>query len=155
MKSSNFKILILLTIALIIWGRIAYRYINGESPNTPQVNTQDIVVSYKPKTYKLADTFTIAYPDRDPFLGILASRKTKASKKQTQSSKLKSPKYNIVYKGLVKQQQTNNEIFVVEINNTQHLLKQGQSIQDVKLLGGNSKKIKLLVNGKQQIVENK
>lgn len=156
MKSnSNFKILILLTIALLIWGSIAYRFFNITSPQTHQTNTKDIVVSYKPKTYKLNDSFTITYPKRDPFLGTLPNKKVKPSKKLTKPSKLKLPKYNFVYKGLVKQQQTTKKIFVIEINNTQYLLKKGQSIEDVKLLEGNSKTIKLLVNGKQQIVESK
>jgi hypothetical protein len=53
---------------------------------------------------------------------------------------------------MVKRQNTAEQIFVIAINNQEHLLKKGQSVEDVKLLQGTSKSITVRYKNKQKVI---
>ena len=138
---------------LIIWGIIGYKIISGINPETPETTNQNIAVNFTPKTNIKADTFSIKTVNRDPFLGTLmaTNRKTAISLK----SGIKKPYVvmpNITYGGLIKNQQSAQQIFVVNINNRQYLLKKGQIQDEVKLVSGNTKEIVVRFNSKAQTI---
>jgi len=60
---------------------------------------------------------------------------------------------NGINPGLVKKQNSAEKVFVVNINNKQYLLKQGQTIDSVTLVKGNTKQIVMRYQNKLQTVK--
>jgi hypothetical protein len=130
-------------IAVIgIWGTIAYKVINGINPEMPETNIESQLTSFTPKPIQEKDTFSIEPVERDPFLGTLIKKKAVISSSNKPSkTKEELPLPQIVYRGIIKEQKSSNQIFAVDINGNQYLLKKGQEINGVKLINGNSKEI--------------
>lgn len=148
------KTYILLTAVLGIWGTVAYKIVNGISPDQPEVTKQNFDVAFNPKQQKLIDTFSIKPVARDPFLGTLSTKKKIL--KQTKKIKAAVPDVKmptITYGGLIQRQQSKAKIFVVNINNKQYLLKQGQTTANVKLVKGSKSSIVVRFNGKNQTIK--
>lgn len=124
----------LLVAVLVIWGLIGYKIISAMNPEQPEIQQKMSLVSFKPNTTTELDTFSIQPVYRDPFLGTLAQKHTTTTK-HTTTPPVQWPQ--ITYGGLVKKQNTTTQIFVLNINNNQYLLKKGQSVADVTLLKGN------------------
>jgi len=148
------KTYILLTAVLGIWGTVAYKIVNGISPHQPEVTTQNFDVAFHPKQQKAIDTFSIKSVVRDPFLGTLSTEKKIL--KQTKKVKPAVPDVKmptITYGGLIQKTQSKAKIFVVNIDNKQYLLKQGQTAADVKLVRGSKSSIVVRFNGKNQTIK--
>lgn len=140
--NSKTKTYILLAAVLGIWGSIAYKIISGINTDISITNNDNKLVNFSPKIITKVDTFTVQQVDRDPFLGTLT--KKKEIKKDTRKAILKKeelPLPQIVFRGMIKEQQSSNQIFVVDINGNQYLLKKGQEINGIKLLKGNASSI--------------
>ncbi|WP_461598680.1 hypothetical protein [Winogradskyella sp.] len=148
------KTYLLLVAVLGIWGTIAYKIVNGLSPDEVEVTAQNFDVSFNPKQPKQIDTFTIKDIERDPFLGTLSSKK-RASISTTKDASVKTDVVmpTITYGGLIQKQGSNSKVFVVNIDNRQYLLKRGQTVNDVKLLNGNNSSITIRFNGKNHTVK--
>tara|TARA_B100001063_G_C16771378_1_gene561844 strand:- start:789 stop:1253 length:465 start_codon:yes stop_codon:yes gene_type:complete len=151
---SKGKTYLLLVAVLGIWGTIAYKIVNGLNPDEPQVSEKNFDIVFNPKQQKAVAPFLISDIERDPFLGTLTSKKT-ASKATKRVSVVKTDiaMPSITYGGLIQRQDSNSKVFVVNINNQQHLLKLGQTINDVKLISGNKSSITIRFNGKNHIVK--
>lgn len=148
------KTYLLLVAVLGIWGTIAYKIVIGLSPDELEITAQSFDVSFNPKRPKQTDTFSINDVEKDPFLGTLASNKT-ATKSPKRVSLVESDiaMPSVTYSGLIQRQDSNSKVFIVNINNQQHLLKLGQTINDVKLISGNKSSITIRFNGKNHIVK--
>lgn len=144
----------MLAAVLGIWGTIAFKIINGLSPDLSQSSEPVLDVTFKPKTIKTIDTFSIQNVERDPFLGTLSASKTNNKPKATKNSNQIVTKHQpkITYAGLVKKQKTADKVFVVNINNQQYLLKQGQTADSVKLLRGSTKEITIRYKNQTKII---
>lgn len=149
------KTYLLLTTVLCLWGTIGYKILNGLSPDAPQKVPQEFNRTFKPKTTAALETFSIQNSERDPFLGTFPSAKKKKVFISTKTKK-KEPVKNspiITYGGIIKTQNTGEQIFVVNIAKTQYLIKQGQTVDSVKLLKGNSKEIVVSYHHKLQTIK--
>ncbi|NQX85436.1 MAG: hypothetical protein HRT67_05965 [Flavobacteriaceae bacterium] len=107
----------------------------GLNPDVSQINNQEFDAAFNPKPQKGIDTFSISDIARDPFLGTLASLK-KVSNTNTTLNTIPDVMPDISYGGLIQKKGSKSKVYVVNINNQQYLLKQGQSVNDVKLLKG-------------------
>lgn len=124
-----------MALVIAVWGTIAYKIMLALNPELPEIQQQKIAVNNNYKVKTVVDTFSISTVNRDPFLGTY-------TKKALTSPKLK--KKNLIwkpiqYKGIVKR--GNNQMFIVNINGKQNLLKSGQVKDSIKLVYGNSKSI--------------
>lgn len=135
---------------LAIWGIIGYKIISALNPEAPKSSPQEMVVNFKPQITKEKDTFSIQDLDRDPFLGTIHKKTTTASIIRPINTQTEWPQ--VIYGGLVKKQNTNTQIFVVNINSKQYLLKKGQSVDDITLLKGNPNEIVLLYKNHQKTI---
>ncbi len=148
------KTYILLILVLGIWGTIGYKIIAGLNPDAPEQVENDISVSFIPEKIKKTDTFSIQTTERDPFLGTLTrSNKPRAETTKKTKQVKEENALQITYQGLVKKQNSSQQVFVVTVNGKQHLLKQGQTVDDVKLEKGNAKEIVVSNNNKQQTIK--
>jgi len=150
------KTYILLVVVLGIWGAIGYKIINGIRSDAPQLASQEFDDTFKPKTTSEIEGFSIQKIERDPFMGTMANIKkqktlgiSKNMQQPNDSSKI------IVYGGLVKRQNTKDQVFVVNINNNQYLLKKGQIADSIRLIRGNAKEIVISYNNKSQTIKRK
>lgn len=130
----------LLGLVLAIWGIIGFRILGVFSPEREAVVAVD-KLNFKPKEIVEKDTFSILADYRDPFLGTLS-----VAKKKTAASKPKQPAVafpNIVYTGLITDQQTKANIFFVTIAGKQFLMQKRGMENEVTLISGNGKNIKV------------
>lgn len=148
------KTYILLAVVLGIWGTIGYKIINGISSDVPQLASQEFDNTFKPKSVVEAETFSIQHIERDPFLGTLTSTKKKKPRVIFNSTqKLNMTNKIITYSGLIQKQSTTDQVFVINIDNNQYLLKKGQTADGIKLVRGNAKQIVVRYNNKLQTIK--
>ncbi len=149
------KTYILIVLVLGIWGTIGYKIITGLSPNLPVSVEDNLLVSFSPEKIKKLDTFSIQTVDRDPFLGTI--RRTDIKKKSTNTFKRKQSNINskaqIDYLGLIKNHNSSQQVFIININGKQNILKKGQVVENVKLLQGNSREIVISQNGERHVIK--
>lgn len=150
--SKNIKTYLLIAAMLGVWGTIGYKIINGISSDKTEVVTQDFNVSFKPKVESKSDTFSIKKVNKDPFLGTLASINKKANK--ILISKVENMP-TVTYSGLIKKQNASDQVFIVTINSTQYLLKQGQTADSIRLIKGTAKAVTVKYKNKFQTINRK
>ena len=149
----NTKTYLLIAAVLGIWGAIGYQVISGLNPNETEAKQDSFDVAFNPKTNKSIDTFSIQTVDRDPFLGTLTRKVSTTKRKGTLKQTIKDTTWlPITYNGLVKRQNSTQLVFVINISGTQHLLKKGQTINEVTLVRGTEKQIVVKYNNKQKTI---
>ena len=134
------KTYILLIVVLGIWGTIGFKIFSAFNPESPGADEETFEVSFTPETVSQAEAFTVETVDRDPFLGTLTVKRSTGSSKRRADTKT----FNwipIQYQGVVKRQNSKQEIFIVNINGKQHLMRKGQEIDSVTLISGSAKQI--------------
>ncbi|MGC1633074.1 MAG: hypothetical protein WA749_13265 [Gelidibacter sp.] len=149
------KTYILLVTVLGVWGIIAYKMISAIRPAPPEIASHEQLTDFKPKQEVKRDTFSITPVSRDPFLGNLTAKSViPPSRHPIKNSPEIVPVENplITYGGLIKKQNNDAQIFVLNINSTQYLLKKGQRVNDVTLVRGNSKEVVIRYKNAQQTI---
>ncbi|MEO8934108.1 MAG: hypothetical protein ABI295_07350 [Xanthomarina sp.] len=135
------KTYLLIFAVLSIWGTIAYKFFSAYNPVAPVLDKKDTVLAFKP-LIKETDTFYIQELERDPFLGTI---KKNSSIKNTYTVGVKRkdtiqvPKMS--YLGSLKKQQSKDQIFALNINDEQFLVKRGQTVESVSILQADSRKM--------------
>lgn len=143
-----------MALVLIVWGTIGYKVATGLGQNDPVALANDLEVSFTPRAIKEPDTFSVRAFGRDPFLGTL-SRANKPKTKNQKGPAKKPEQANrptIAYQGMVKKQGSSQRIYVVNINGRQYLLRQGQSVDGVRLANGTPRNITVRYNGRSQTI---
>ncbi|WP_290698288.1 hypothetical protein [Lacinutrix sp.] len=149
------KTYILLVAVFGLWGTVAYKIFNGLNPEVLEIDTQEFNNTFKPKTIVESDTFSVKNVKIDPFLGTLYSNK----KNNTTSKKIKPKVSNnknlpkITFSGLIKKQNTTDQVFVLNINNRQYLLKKGQIADSVTVVSGNTKEVVVSYNSRSLTIK--
>ncbi|MEM7087110.1 MAG: hypothetical protein AAF489_13065 [Bacteroidota bacterium] len=135
----NIKILI--PVVAVIWGLVLYKLFDAFYPEDHQ--TASLVSSrFEPPKHKKRDTFSLMLIERDPFLGSWYQEKSRP-KSSDKEVKVPIEWPSTSYEGFVADDSGRTTVYVVSINGEQHLFKQGESIQEVKLLHGNAQSIVL------------
>lgn len=129
----------LLGAVLVIWGVVGFRILSALNPELPEVAEQIEVAELKMPRPSVIDTFEVHKENRDPFLGTWTKKKAKPKKKTTVKAVEWIP---IIYHGAIEKKGTPS-VFIVSINGVQHVLKKGQSRDEVTLLSGNAKRVVL------------
>lgn len=144
----------LLTGVLFVWGLVTYIIFTGVDSDILDLPQQNLNLVFNPKVNKEIDTFSIQNTLRDPFLGTL-SNGNKGNNKASKKDNIKSTEVqlDIIYKGLVKKQNSSDQIFAVSIKKSEYLLKTGQTIDSIKLVSGSQKSIKIIHNNTYQTIK--
>lgn len=136
------KTYLLLAAVLGIWGTIAYKIITGLNSELPTVEPLEMVSDFNPKADISKETFTIKPIERDPFLGTLYQKKQKTTSKG--ALKATSVTFPLIsYQGMIKKRKAKDKVFIININQKQHLLKIGQTRDSITLIKGSAKEIQL------------
>jgi hypothetical protein len=131
------KTYILLALVATVWGTIAYKIIAALNPELIKTPQQSLAQHSDFKVDIKVDTFSINIVNRDPFLGTLLKKTTKKRTKTIKTIQWQP----ISYQGTIKQNKTKEQIFIVTIKGTQHLLKKGQVRDSVTLVYGSTKSV--------------
>ncbi len=135
------KTYILLAISCIVWGIIGvqiYGYLNPESEKQELTQYQ----KFTPEKTQEKEIYVVNTHDRDPFLDRY--KQTKLKKRSTKKTKKKHTKTRfpkIIYNGIVINKKSKS--FIVTVKNQQQIMKIGDVFNDIKLISGNSKEIKV------------
>ncbi|WP_347922480.1 hypothetical protein [Pontimicrobium sp. SW4] len=139
MKNKN-KTYLLLTIVFGVWGIIGYKIWSGFKPDLPKMSSNDFGATFKPKQMVSIDTFSIQMVNRDPFLGTLTiPKKRRVAPKTKKKPPIVWPP--IIYQGIITNQNSKQQLFVITINGEQQLLTKGQVFNEIKLVEGIAKHI--------------
>lgn len=136
-----------------IWSTVAYKFFAALNPESPTVQTLEMVSDFNPKDVKQPDTFSIQKVNRDPFLGTISAL-NKPVKKRGKANPINTKSLpQITYRGSIKKKNTKQQIFVVNIDNQQYLFEKGETQQEVKLMSGDDSKITVKVQGHRLTVK--
>ncbi|SNR15448.1 hypothetical protein [Tenacibaculum jejuense] len=145
------KTYILLVIVIIVWSVVGiqfFRYSHQYEEEIPEINYQ----KFQPNITAKKETYKVSIHERDPFLGTLhnsAKNKTKKKKKTTQKVPVVFP--NIQYKGMISS--NDNTSFIITINGKQYIMRTRVKKDDVELISGTKKEIKVLYKGKYKTIK--
>lgn len=143
----------LLAVVILIWGVLIYKVISALGGE----DSESIITS-APSTKK-----TIAKPQapkplildyRDPFLGKTSFKK---SRKNTKTNKTKTPPKStppaISYLGQMVDENSKQVVFFVKYNGITQAIGSKQKIQDVEILSGNAKQIRIRYQKKMYTIK--
>lgn len=136
----NKKLLyILFPLVILIWGAIFYKIFYYESPGE-EWKEEAVSPLKNIVTLSVPDTFNIIADYRDPFLGTIVHME-KAPDRPMQPKVVQPPKIkvaviwpNIVYGGMIKNQQSSQELALVKINGKENIIKAGDKVGDIELI---------------------
>lgn len=138
----NRNIRILLPVVIVIWGLLIYKIVDAfNGGDTPQVHT--VTAQFKTPTGVQKDTFSLKPIESDPFLGtVYAKERTLSQTTNTpRATKNETPWPSIGYFGIVTDRNSPMSVYIVSINGQQFLLKQGDTLQKLKIIKGSEDKI--------------
>jgi type II secretory pathway component PulC len=129
----------LIFVVLLIWGIIFYRIFStvGSENNTSYPNNE-----VKKETGKAAsDTFTIDGNYRDPFLGTIQVERPPAKPVSIAKVLTKDPAVvqilpwpSLVFGGMIKNQKSNKQLVLLQINGQNNLMKTGDLLDGIQLV---------------------
>lgn len=146
-KNKNVKIL--LPFVIVIWSILIYKIYDAFRPNDKNIRTST-PETFTPTPLIEKDTFSLLPVDKDPFLGTLYVKKDERASKPSMSNKKKEDGIvwpAIEYRGIVSDQEVRTSVFILQINGRQHLVKKGETIQDVQLVSGSNNAVQLRYKG--------
>lgn len=152
------NIYILLPLVLLVWGAVIFQvfsFTNSEeivSDSNPEFN-------FKPIKVNKRESFSINVNYRDPFLGKMHSSETAPSVKTNSSESIKKPKQveqlvwpNIVYKGLISDSKSKNQIFMLIIDGKNYYMKIGDTENEVFLKKGDKESVYVKYKGNLNLI---
>ena len=150
-KKQNTYLLLLLVIT--IWSIILYKAINTIYPNKKTTKTDTIHINFKPEPLKQQDTFGISVHQRDPFLGIVSSATKNVKRvRPLPVKKEEKPQIPIAFSGRITGKIPGEHIYFISINNRQYVMKVNDEIQQVKLVKGSAKAVRVHHNGQVKTI---
>jgi type II secretory pathway component PulC len=139
----NKKTYLLLGAVLVIWGVLGFKIIEAINPSEELIAMVKLPTTNFGVAAKKRDTFSITANYRDPFLGTMPKTKKPKKSKKKVVKKVETPKKNIAYAGSVAENGSNKRLFFISIEGQQHIMSQGETVAEVKLVTGNQENIKV------------
>jgi hypothetical protein len=145
---NNKNIKILLPVVILIWGVLIYKIVDAfTSEDVNVAKTQK--TNFSPPTETQKDTFSLLPIKTDPFLGTVYSKLRQAAQNVNTPHKPKTeqPWPDIGYFGIVADKKSTSSVYIVSVNGRQFLLKEGDTIQKLKVLKGSEENISIRFEG--------
>lgn len=156
MMKSKKAVVILLVSVLGIWGFIGYKIIVAFSNKEPKAIESYIPLLKGGNIEGVKKTvFDITIPERDPFLGKIATTKVSPRKTKKKSIPKQAKRWpNVVYKGKVSDRNSKTSVFLIEINGIAHFAKEGKKLtDDIQFVKERNQKITLSFEKETKIFE--
>ena len=131
-------IYILLPLVILIWGSIIYKIFYNTSREEELAD--EILPQKNISATSVLDTFSIIANYRDPFLGNVVYSENNVNEVPKQKV-LPQPKVeqvvqwpNIVYGGMIKNQQSTKQLALLKINGKENIIKAGEMVGTIELV---------------------
>ena len=146
---------VLFPLLIAVWGTIAYKIFSaGSSDNNiiPQNNFS------MPKIENTGfDTFSISANYRDPFLekSVVIDKKQDIPKIKTPKPEIKAdiPWPAITYGGMIKNQRSSKQLYMVQVNGSDNIAKEGDMISGVQLTKAWKDSIQIMFQKKKKVIK--
>lgn len=146
------KTYLLLTVVVIIWGIVGFKIITTLTSGKDEPVREELNIAFEPENLKKVDTFSIDKIARDPFLGQLG-KPVPLKKNIRKSAPIPSIEWlPISYHGVIKKDGSNEQVFLLTVNNKQYLLQIGHSVEEVTLEKGNAEEIVIIYKGYKKTI---
>jgi hypothetical protein len=151
-QKKKIALYVMLPLVIAVWGYIFFRVFDQIFSDPIFASKQNSKVVDLDKIEP--DTFSIVANYRDPFLGS-QSNSFNPNKTSTNQQHLKGNNSNshstinqkkwpvIEYKGMIKNNNSNQRVAIVIINNNEQIIKQGDVVQDISILKITKEEIKV------------
>ncbi len=137
------KTYILLVIVIIIWSIVGFQFL-GYMDSGNDLPEEIPYNEFVPKKAKEKELYTVSTHERDPFLDKYSKPKKKVKRKVViPQEPIIFP--SILFKGIIKNGK--KELFIIEVNGAQNVFKINQVINEVQVITGTSKEIKIKYKG--------
>ena len=150
------QIYVLLPTVALVWGIIIYKIITGASPDHPDYQHPGMVKAGAAITTKVIEPYTLSLNYDDPFGKIQrpvtkkpAGKKISPAKKTV--PKVKKPEIDLSkykYQGMIQNAGSKHKIALVMINNEMKMIKEGELIDEFKVVKITKESIQINVNRK-------
>ena len=152
MKNKKVIYFVLIPIVIAIWGYMIYEFISfGSTDNTIQAPNNFSVPHLENAG---PDTFSISADYRDPFLGKPVEEKNSSTPKvkapPTVKAELPWPK--ITYGGVIKNQKSSKQLYLVQVSGNDHIMREGDAAEDVQLAKAWKDSIQVLFQKEKKVV---
>mgnify|MGYP003667014337 CR=1 FL=1 len=134
---------ILLSVIVLIWAIIGYRYFTHFSDQPTRELSFE--TTYKVPSSKQNESFDLLPTLKDPFLGT--TRSTPSMTTKTTPKKVLTNFPQVAYKGMLESGKGKAKVFLIDINGQQHLMTIGEEMQGVKLLSATNQKVVVQFEG--------
>ena len=143
--TKQLKITVLIFAVLLTWGIVGaqiYSYLKPTEEALIETN-EPFTVKYEPEPVQ--ELYMVTKHKRDPFTGAILKTKSKTFIQPTKEAIIFP---NIVYNGMIKS--TSKTSFILTISGQQYIMSVGQQRNEITLLFGDDKIIKVRYKGRQQ-----
>ncbi|WP_442267066.1 hypothetical protein ACSIGC_05035 [Tenacibaculum sp. ZS6-P6] len=140
------KTYILLVIVVVVWSVVGiqfFKYSQQQEEEIPVISYK----KFKTKTVAKREVYKVSVHERDPFLGTLHKTSKNNIVKKKKISKNEPFVFPIIkYKGMIASEE--NTSFILVVNGNQYIMRLRSKKEDVQLISGTKKEIKVLYKGK-------
>ncbi len=164
MKNKKFTY-VLIPVVLIVWGMIIYRLFNGTNSGLA-INKNENKLFEKNVNETMADTFSIRGNYKDPFLSKRSQRnqiqettikqpttnETKKLKPEAKNNKSLVTWPNVVFSGLIKNQKSNKQLALLQIDGKADIMQVGDTKSNIKLLKTSHDSIEISFNAEHKVI---
>ncbi len=142
-NKKNIKILV--PIVVLIWGLVIYNIVDAFSSEDMAMLKNTASTFKAPEVHK-KEAFALLPIARDPFLGTMYHKpKAKKTTRKTIRQEIVWP--SIKYEGFISGTSKKTSVYLLNINGQQHLVKKGDTLQNIKVIRGNQENLKLKYKG--------
>lgn len=146
-------IYILVPLLISIWGIIAYQITSYGSPDNGSSFSGQLSV---PKIENAkADTFSISANYRDPFLEkpVVEKKPVVVVKKAKPEVKASLPWPKITYGGVIKNQKSSKQLYLVQVNGNDNIIREGDLIAEVQLAKAWKDSIQVVFQKERRVIK--
>lgn len=137
------KTYILLVAVIIIWSIVGFQFLGYLNPDE-EIPEEVQHNKFVPKATQEKEKYRVSPHERDPFLGKYNKPK-KVVKRAIKVEKEPVHFPQILYKGVITS--GNKQLFIITVNGEQKVIRLNQSVNDLKVISGNAKEIKIKYKG--------
>jgi hypothetical protein len=133
---------VLIPAVLLVWGMIIYKIVSPVSGGDNITGLQNNQFALSSTTEILNDTFSINPNYRDPFLGKTTKKSNPSENKESNAdidpikkNTATSTKWpSLIYGGMIKNQKSNKQLVLIQINGQSSSIKLGEVINGIELI---------------------
>lgn len=147
------RTLYLLIAVIAIYVAIIVRFFMLSNDSNSTGTTDFLATDFKPTTYEVRKDFTINNNYRDPFLGKLPKSNKRAPKaRRSQPSTTNTFFPDVQYVGVISDTKSGTKVLSLKVNGNEYVVREGKTVDSVKVLSGNSNNIVVSYKGKRKTI---